>query len=97
MTKTLREKIIMQGIENPLTEAAKIEVCEFIEKEFKYKAAGDNLEKFFIYERSIFNYAKIDYCEIVKKQLKAFLESEGFEAFTVKENGSRAYCLSMEF
>ncbi|UQT00985.1 hypothetical protein POQMFEI_00059 [Enterococcus phage vB_OCPT_CCS2] len=97
MTKTLREKIITQGIENPLTEAAKIEICEFIEKEFKYKANGDNLEKFFIYERNIFNYTKMDYCEIVKKQLKAFLESEGFEAITIKENGSRAYCLSLEF
>lgn len=97
MAKTLREKIINSKLEGALTDTKKKLVCEYIEKEFSKKAHFARLEKFFVYERNIFNNVSLDDCEIVRNQLKAFLESEGFEAITIKENGSRAYFLSMEF
>ena len=97
MTKTLREKIINSKLEGALTDTKKKLVCEYIEKEFSRKAHFALLEKFFIYERNIFNNVSLDECEIVRKQLEAYLVSEGFEAITIKENGSRAYRLSMEF
>lgn len=87
--------MINSKLEGALTDTKKKLVCEYIEKEFSQKVHFTQLEKFFIYERNIFNTVSLDYCEIVRKQLESYLKSEGFEAITI--NGSRAYCLSMEF
>ncbi|UOX39253.1 hypothetical protein [Enterococcus phage 47] len=97
MAKTLREKLINSKLEGALTDTKKKLVCEYIEKEFSRKAHFALLEKFFIYERNIFNNVSLDCCEVVRKQLEAYLISEGFEKDILKENGSTIYRLSMEF
>lgn len=97
MEKTLREKLINSKLEGALTDNKKKLVCEYIEKEFSKKAHFAQLEKFFIYERNIFNNVRLDCCEVVRKQLEGYLISEGFEKDILKENGSTIYRLSMEF